>query len=57
MRRTALLIATDTYDDPTFRALRAPALDAVELDGELADPVIGEFTTEILLTRSAQDVR
>ncbi|WP_309115600.1 WD40 repeat domain-containing protein [Saccharothrix sp.] len=55
--RTALLIATDTYADPTFRALRAPALDAVELDGVLADPAVGEFRTEVLLNRSAQEVR
>ncbi|MFI9815569.1 caspase, EACC1-associated type [Saccharothrix variisporea] len=55
--RTALLIATDTYTDPTFRALRAPALDAVELDRVLADPAIGEFRTEVLLNRPAQEVR
>ncbi|MBB4966465.1 caspase, EACC1-associated type [Saccharothrix violaceirubra] len=55
--RTALLIATDTYTDPTFGALRAPALDAGELDGVLAHPDIGDFTTEVLVNASAQDVR
>ena len=55
--RRALLIATDTYRDPTFGALRAPRLDAAELDAVLSDPAIGDFTTEVLVNEPVQHVR
>ncbi|CCH34134.1 caspase family protein [Actinosynnema sp. NPDC047251] len=55
--RTALLIATDTYTDPTFGALRAPHRDAAELAEVLADPSIGAFATEVLLNEPVQHVR
>jgi uncharacterized caspase-like protein len=55
--RRALLIATDTYRDPTFGALRAPRLDATELDTVLRDPAIGDFTTEVLVNEPVQHVR
>ncbi|MFE2753584.1 caspase family protein [Actinosynnema sp. NPDC059335] len=55
--RRALLIATDTYRDPTFGALRAPRLDAAELDTVLSDPAIGGFTTEVLVNEPVQHLR
>ncbi|MFD0204977.1 MULTISPECIES: caspase, EACC1-associated type [Saccharothrix] len=55
--RRALLIATDTYRDPTFGALRAPRLDAAELDAVLSDPAIGGFDTEVLVNEPVQQVR
>ncbi|MFI9817328.1 caspase, EACC1-associated type [Saccharothrix variisporea] len=55
--RRALLIATDTYGDPTFRALRAPRRDAEELEAVLRDEAIGGFRTEVLLNPSAQLLR
>ncbi|WP_157620510.1 caspase family protein [Saccharothrix sp. NRRL B-16348] len=55
--RRALLIATDTYRDPTFGALRAPRLDAAELDAVLSDPAIGDFTTEVLVNEPVQHLR
>ncbi|MEU4762260.1 caspase family protein [Actinosynnema sp. NPDC023794] len=55
--RRALLIATDTYRDPTFGALRAPRLDAAELDVVLSDPAIGGFDTEVLVNEPVQHLR
>ncbi|PSL53645.1 putative caspase-like protein [Saccharothrix carnea] len=55
--RRALLIATDTYRDPTFGALRAPRLDATELDMVLSDPAIGDFATEVLVNEPVQHLR
>ncbi|MEJ2859287.1 MULTISPECIES: caspase, EACC1-associated type [unclassified Saccharothrix] len=55
--RRALLIATDTYGDPTFGALRAPRRDAEELEAVLRDEAIGAFRTEVLLNPSAQLLR
>jgi uncharacterized membrane protein YvlD (DUF360 family) len=55
--RSALVIATTTYDDPVFRQLRAPATDAVDLADLLADPRIGAFEVTSVVDRSAQEVR
>ncbi|CCH34939.1 caspase family protein [Actinosynnema sp. NPDC047251] len=55
--RTALIVATDTYADPTFGALRAPQHDAAELDRVLADPAIGAFSTELLVNTPFQRIR
>lgn len=55
--RRALLIATDTYGDPTFRALRAPRRDTEELEAVLRDEAIGAFRTEVLVNPSAQLLR
>ena len=41
--RSALVVATTNYTDPTLRGLRAPATDAADLAGVLADPKIGGF--------------
>jgi hypothetical protein len=42
-RRRALLIATDTYSDHTFRQLRTPRADAEALAALLADEKIGGY--------------
>jgi hypothetical protein len=47
-RRLALIVATDAYDDPGLRQLRAPAADAQALADVLADPELGEFDVEVL---------
>ncbi|MEU5691146.1 caspase family protein [Actinosynnema sp. NPDC020468] len=54
--RNALLIATDTYADPTLRSLRAPGADALALGLLLANPEIGGFATEVLHNRPAHVV-
>ncbi|MFH9009634.1 caspase domain-containing protein [Streptomyces afghaniensis] len=45
-RRFALIIAGDTFEDPTFRALRAPAQDAAELARVLGDDQVGGFSVQ-----------
>jgi ABC-type transport system substrate-binding protein len=47
--RSALIVASDTYDDPGLRRLRAPAADAQALSAVLVDPRIGGFDTDTLL--------
>jgi hypothetical protein len=42
-RRRALLVATDTYDDATFRQLLAPRNDVAALSTVLSDSAIGEY--------------
>ena len=42
--RSALVIATSRYDDPEFRQLRSPGLDAAEFAEAIADPGVGGFT-------------
>ena len=42
-RRSALLVATDRYEDEGLTQLRAPAGDAAELAEVLGDPEIGGF--------------
>jgi caspase domain-containing protein len=46
--RRALIVASDTYEDPKLRMLRAPAHDAQALGRVLGDPVIGNFSATIL---------
>jgi Caspase domain len=48
-RPVALLIATDTYEDPSFPPLQAPVSDAERLAEVLADPAIGEFDVRPVL--------
>lgn len=55
--RSALVIATTAYGDPSLRQLRAPATDAVELAGVLADPDIGGFEVSSVVDRPANEVR
>ncbi|MER7078271.1 Peptidyl-prolyl cis-trans isomerase (rotamase)-cyclophilin family [Saccharopolyspora kobensis] len=47
-KRRALLIATDTYSDKTFRRLRTPRADADALAAVLTDPAIGGYEVETL---------
>ena len=47
-KRLALLVATDTYEDSTFRQLRAPSADVEALRAVLADPAIGAYQVEHL---------
>ena len=42
--RSALVIATTSYQDPELRQLRAPARDADDLAAVLGDPDVGGFT-------------
>jgi hypothetical protein len=55
--RSALVIATITYDDPLLRQLRAPATDALEFAAVLADPTIGGFQVTSIVDRPAHEVR
>lgn len=56
-RRTALLVATDSYLDPAFDGLDAPRQDAAELAGLLGDAEIGGYSTTVLANASHNDVR
>jgi hypothetical protein len=56
-RRTALLLATDSYADPAFEGLTAPRQDAAELAGLLGDPEIGGFTATVLDNPTCNDAR
>lgn len=56
-KRTALLVATDTYADPAFHGLAAPRHDAAELATLLGDNEIGGFTTTVLTNGSCNDTR
>jgi hypothetical protein len=47
-RRRALIVATDTYDDPGLGKLRAPVHDADALAGVLADADLGNFEVDVL---------
>jgi hypothetical protein len=48
MRRRALIIATETYDDPRFSRLPGTMTDATELDAVLSRPDIGAFSVTLL---------
>lgn len=45
--RSALIVATDEYQDSKLRMLRAPAKDANELARVLSDREIGDFDVEV----------
>ncbi len=47
--RHALVVATQTYEDPGLVALRAPADDARAVQQVLEDPAIGDFTVRTLI--------
>ncbi len=55
--RSALLIATDTFADPTISRLRAPRQDATELAGLLGDPEVGGYQVEVLDNAPSDRVR
>lgn len=47
-RRVALIVATDTYDDPTLNGLAAPTSDAAALADVLGDPTLGCFEVDVV---------
>ncbi|CUR55372.1 hypothetical protein NOCA2270007 [metagenome] len=54
--RRALIVASDTYDDPGLRQLRAPAADARALSRVLSDPAVGGFEVTSVVNRPAHEV-
>jgi hypothetical protein len=57
-KRIALIIATQTYQDPALAWLNAPAADLQRLAGLLRDPAIGNFSqVELLTDQPAQALR
>ena len=55
-RRMALLIATDTYTDPTFSQLMAPQADAEALGSVLRDRRIGDYQVATLHNAAAHEI-
>jgi tetratricopeptide (TPR) repeat protein len=55
-RRSALLVATDRYEDEGFTQLRAPAGDAAALAEVLGDPEIGGFEVQPPLLNQPEGV-
>ena len=56
-RRSALVIANDSYQDPGLQRLRAPVRDADALARVLGDPAIGNFEVQLKLNLSESQVR
>jgi len=54
--RSALIVASDTYDDPAFGQLRAPSADAGALARVLGDQHIGGFEVTTVVNRPAHEV-
>lgn len=54
--RRALLIASDTYSDPTFHRLRAPHADIQGMEEVLSDPAIGGYSVCALPNREQSQV-
>lgn len=54
--RSALIVATDTYDDQRLARLQAPEADAEALAGVLSDPEIGGFDVTTVLNRPWHEV-
>ncbi len=55
--RYALIVATDTYEDPKLRQLRTPALDADSLAGVLRDDAIGGFDVDLSVNEPEHRLR
>ena len=55
--RSALVVATTTYGDPTLSALRAPSTDADELGKVLATPELGGFKVTKVIDDSSHGIR
>ncbi|MFE6509243.1 caspase domain-containing protein [Nocardioides sp. NPDC057767] len=56
-RRSALVVANDTYHDQRLSRLRAPATDAEQLAGVLRNAEIGGFEVEVSLNEPEHVVR
>lgn len=54
--RSALIVATNEYDDSGLRRLRAPANDAAELAEQLENPAVGGFAVRILQDRPHYEI-
>jgi Caspase domain len=54
--RSALVVASDTYVDPSLSQLHAPASDAEALAAVLRDPMIGDFQVSTLMNEPAHEV-
>ena len=55
--RSALVIATTSYQDPELRQLRAPARDADDLAAVLDDPDVGAFTVTRVIDQDERQLR
>lgn len=55
-RRSALIVASNVYQDPGLSELRAPAADADALAAVLSDPDVGGFEVRTLLNEPAHVV-
>ena len=55
-RRRALIVATDTYQDPGLGRLRAPSRDAERLSEVLADPDIGGYDVRVLTNARSYEI-
>jgi len=55
-RRSALIVASNEYQDPGLSALRAPSADADALSAVLSDPEVGGFEVRTLLNEPAHVV-
>jgi hypothetical protein len=56
-RRSGLIVASDTFEDPRLRQLRAPGSDAQELAAVLSDPRIGDFDVRVSMNQRNYEVR
>jgi hypothetical protein len=56
-KRHALIVATQEYQDPGLRKLRAPARDAEDLARTLRDPQIGNFEVDTVVNAPSSTVR
>ena len=56
-RRLAMVVATQTYADPSLRQLRAPARDVEDLRELLADQEVGGFEVTAVIDRPAHEIR
>ena len=55
-KRSALIVASDSYSDPGLRRLRAPAQDAQALAAVLSNPDIGGFDARVLRNEPAHEI-
>ena len=55
-KRLALIVATDQYQDPGLRKLRAPSKDAEALAGVLADPELGDFDVDVVRNETSASI-
>ena len=55
--RSALIIATDNYEDPRLASLRAPVKDAHALERVLGDPAIGDFDVQVAINQPEARLR